>query len=217
MTTERNPPSLLAHMTTDDLATMMLNLSKSDDRSDAEFLVQVRNEIKRRKPGYDPRAQPGITSVSVSPGSEWQKEAEENGRRSAAPAPRMCLIIDEAEEVDKTCDKALDDPLMGMDAQKWAKEFMRIWAGRWAEVDEALMISWFANAIMRGFDEGGRRQKETDREELDALRQAIGMLTTLHPTMVMDPPNPVGMALQVHAHVTQEIAALKAKDVAPGT
>jgi len=51
---------------------------------------------------------------------------------------------------------------------------------------------------------------DADREEPRALRQAIGMLTTLHPTMVMDPLNPVGMALQVHAHVTQEIAALKA-------
>lgn len=31
---------------------------------------------------------------------------------------------------------------------------MRIWAGRWDEVDEALMIAWFANAIMRGWDDG---------------------------------------------------------------
>lgn len=53
--------------------------------------------------------------------------------------------------------------------------------------------------------------KPATDEEIAALRQAIGILATLHPTMVMDPPNPVSMALQVHAHVTQEIAALKAK------
>lgn len=40
-----------------------------------------------------------------------------------------------------------------MDAREWAREFLRIWGGRWAEVDEGLMIGWFANAIMRGYDE----------------------------------------------------------------
>ena len=51
-------------------------------------------------------------------------------------------------------------PLMGIDAQKWAEEFMRIWSGRWSEVDEALMIGWFANAIMRGYDEGQSRLRK---------------------------------------------------------
>lgn len=52
------------------------------------------------------------------------------------------------------------DPLMGIDGQKWAQEFMRIWSGRWSEVDEGLMIGWFANAIMRGFDEGQSRLRK---------------------------------------------------------
>lgn len=49
------------------------------------------------------------------------------------------------------------DPLTTLDAKLWAEEFMRIWSGRWDEVDEGLMIAWFANAIMRGFDEGQHR------------------------------------------------------------
>jgi hypothetical protein len=36
-----------------------------------------------------------------------------------------------------------------MDARMWAAEFMRITGGT---VDEQTMISWFANAIMCGWD-----------------------------------------------------------------
>lgn len=39
-----------------------------------------------------------------------------------------------------------------MDANKWAKEFMRIWGTRLTEIDESLMLAWFSNSIMCGFD-----------------------------------------------------------------
>jgi len=40
-----------------------------------------------------------------------------------------------------------------MDAQIWAKEFMHTFgADRRNEIDEGLMIGWFANAIMTGYD-----------------------------------------------------------------
>ena len=48
-----------------------------------------------------------------------------------------------------------------IDAKVWAKEFMRLYDNNklrpinvpdW--VDEALMIGWFANAIMVGYDKG---------------------------------------------------------------
>lgn len=51
-----------------------------------------------------------------------------------------------------------------MDAKKWAKEFMRTFkekgldtteASDW--IDEGLMLGWFANAIMAGYDEARRR------------------------------------------------------------
>jgi hypothetical protein len=41
---------------------------------------------------------------------------------------------------------------MGTDAQKWAAAFARMHDG-----DYELMIGWFANAIMAGWDEGRRR------------------------------------------------------------
>jgi len=53
------------------------------------------------------------------------------------------------------------DLLSTMDAKVWAKEFMRLYENNklrpinvpdW--VDEALMIGWFANAIMTGYDKG---------------------------------------------------------------
>lgn len=39
-----------------------------------------------------------------------------------------------------------------MDAQVWAKEFLRINSERLAHLDESDMIGWFANAIMCGWD-----------------------------------------------------------------
>ena len=48
---------------------------------------------------------------------------------------------------------AKDSPLNTMDAAAWAKEFMHIFGKRLGEIDEGLMIGWFANAIMRGWDE----------------------------------------------------------------
>lgn len=45
------------------------------------------------------------------------------------------------------------------DADKWAKEFMRIWGDRRDELDLDLMRSWFANAIMAGYDHAKRESK----------------------------------------------------------
>ena len=45
-----------------------------------------------------------------------------------------------------------------IDARVWAKEFMRIYQSQGEKwVDEELMIGWFANAIMAGYDEAHRR------------------------------------------------------------
>lgn len=46
-----------------------------------------------------------------------------------------------------------------MDAKVWAKEFMRLYDKNankcW--IDESLMLAWFANSIMAGYDEARRR------------------------------------------------------------
>ena len=45
-----------------------------------------------------------------------------------------------------------------MDAKVWAKEFMRLYQKKYNwEVDEELMIGWFANAIMAGYDRANRK------------------------------------------------------------
>lgn len=44
---------------------------------------------------------------------------------------------------------------MGIDAVKWAAEFNRIAVSLgYSEMNEGWLIGWFANAIMRGYDQG---------------------------------------------------------------
>ena len=48
-----------------------------------------------------------------------------------------------------------DWPLPSFDARDWAKAWMKIYDGMPDErVTEEWMVTWFANALMRGFDEG---------------------------------------------------------------
>ena len=50
-----------------------------------------------------------------------------------------------------------DWPLPSFDARDWAKAFCKITSEREIVIDEALMITWFANALMRGYDEARSR------------------------------------------------------------
>jgi hypothetical protein len=43
---------------------------------------------------------------------------------------------------------------MGMDAARWAEEFCKIARDKGHHLDEGWMLSWFANAIMTGYDRG---------------------------------------------------------------
>jgi hypothetical protein len=43
-----------------------------------------------------------------------------------------------------------DWPLPSFDARDWAEAFCKLNSG----IDEGLMIAWFANALMRGYDQG---------------------------------------------------------------
>jgi hypothetical protein len=61
------------------------------------------------------------------------------------------------------------DLLATMDAKVWADEFVRLFGG-----DHALMLAWFANAIMVGYDKG--RQK-ADAVELPVLGTISGSFT----------------------------------------
>lgn len=53
-------------------------------------------------------------------------------------------------------------PLPSFDARDWAAEFCRIAAEKGHPgIDEQWMVGWFANALMRGFDEHGIRSART--------------------------------------------------------
>lgn len=63
-----------------------------------------------------------------------------------------------------------DDVLLKtIDAQIWAREFMRSFGHRKEEIDEGLMLAWFANAIMRGIDEQRWRMEKTYSAEIAKL------------------------------------------------
>ena len=52
-----------------------------------------------------------------------------------------------------------------MDAREWAKEFNRVLCQLGEkELDEGFLTGWFANAIMRGYDEA-RKPVEPSRGE----------------------------------------------------
>jgi len=46
------------------------------------------------------------------------------------------------------------------DARRWAKEFTSIAKDQGLKIDEGWMLSWFANAIMCGYDEAMRKRNQ---------------------------------------------------------
>lgn len=51
-----------------------------------------------------------------------------------------------------------DWPLPSFDARDWAAAFCKLNPS----MDEGLMISWFANALMRGYDEANNKGMDAD-------------------------------------------------------
>jgi len=52
------------------------------------------------------------------------------------------------------------------DAQYWAQEFMKIWENEPIDtLDEDMMLAWFANAIMAGYDEARRKYEMVNAHE----------------------------------------------------
>ena len=68
----------------------------------------------------------------------------------------------------------LTDQLTTTDAKLWADEFMNVKARLGEqEFDHAMMLSWFANAIMQGYDEGQRRAKANAQATVEALQAQL--------------------------------------------
>ncbi len=77
--------------------------------------------------------------------------------------------------------KTIGELLSTMDAKVWADEFMETKARLGEkEFDHAMMLGWFANAIMAGFDEATRRQQATIADlqgQLVEWKRALHSLT----------------------------------------
>lgn len=71
--------------------------------------------------------------------------------------------------------QATVDVLQTMDANVWAAEFMRLFQDRKEDIDHGLMLAWFANAIMHGFDEATRKYDAAlaDAERAGMERAAV--------------------------------------------
>jgi hypothetical protein len=61
-----------------------------------------------------------------------------------------------------------------IDALVWAKNFMNVKEATNFTIDESLMLAWFANAIMAGFDEGQRRKEARVKRLTEALELMAG-------------------------------------------
>lgn len=59
----------------------------------------------------------------------------------------------DAEHANTPSKERPDWPLPSFDARDWAEAFCKLNP----QMDEGLMLSWFASALMRGFDEGRSR------------------------------------------------------------
>lgn len=60
------------------------------------------------------------------------------------------------------------------DAQYWAKEFMKIWQNEPIDImDEEMMVGWFANAIMAGYDEARRKYEMVNYHNV-TMRHVLG-------------------------------------------
>lgn len=71
----------------------------------------------------------------------------------------------ERDWADKKPQDRPDWPLPSFDAAEWAKAFCQIKERQgWtlADIDEGLMTTWFANALMRGYDEHVRNASDSD-------------------------------------------------------
>lgn len=70
-----------------------------------------------------------------------------------------------------------------MDAAVWAAEYVKLNPG----ADEGLMLSWFANAIMAGYDTAQSRHASEKQDELKLLRKACDAAFAFIDSHVADP------------------------------
>lgn len=71
-----------------------------------------------------------------------------------------------AEEIDyKGMDGGDFLQAVGMDGKLWADAFMQMWGDKLNEVDHGLMLGWFCNAIMAGYDTAIKESQPKPKQE----------------------------------------------------
>lgn len=68
----------------------------------------------------------------------------------------------ELQHINIPKEERSDWPLPSFDARDWAKAFCKIAADQGLRIDEGWMTSWFASALMRGYDEAMARKAKTE-------------------------------------------------------
>lgn len=103
--------------------------------------------------GSDPRSM--AVQVRYLDGSETTYRTEEDIRA----VTRQLQVQHRALLEGETLKVVHPQVPHSFDGLVWAQEFMRMIVNRGIEIDESLMVSWFANALERGFDEGQSRAR----------------------------------------------------------
>lgn len=68
--------------------------------------------------------------------------------------------------------EATNNPWESADAKLWAHEFIRLFGNKKDEIDESLMLAWFACAIERGKMEEAKRVRDK-LNTFDQTREAL--------------------------------------------
>ena len=71
----------------------------------------------------------------------------------------------EIEHANTAPEDRPDWPLPSFDAVDWAKAFCKIAKKLGHDLDEDWMTTWFANALMRGYDEAVSRMRQAGQKE----------------------------------------------------
>ncbi len=111
-----------------------------------------------------------VYGMSLTNAIAWCERDAERPEGCPAQPPAMDPV---APKTSGEMSGKTSSPLNSFDARVWAKEFMRCnnglsgpFVSSHVRVDEETMVGWFANALMRGYDERRSREGEIKQKEL---------------------------------------------------
>ena len=134
------------------------SIKESSQGEDVNLALRDGQRIRRpnwEKNSYWELSKDGYERILYSDGTPAKvhlKQLEENDWE-----------IYKEEQIDETSIKESPSKFLkrlGIDGQKWAEEFMKLFGDNKERIDEGLMIGWFCNSIMAGMDEQAKRIKD---------------------------------------------------------